>query len=498
MTAVAPDRVRRVVDRVALKASVFRRVGYEPHRGQRPIHSSKARHRVAACGRRFGKSFLGGNDLTVEALYTRLILAALEDRRREFWIVGPQYTDSEKEFRVTYNGLKKLGVPFDKPGTYNDPHGGDMQISLWGGKFLLLAKSAMHPERLVGEGLDGVVMAEAAKMKESTWTKFIRPTLADRQGWSLHTSSPEGKNWFYENWNRGQSELYEDWESWRRPSWFNKHVYPLGATDSGLRSLRHLLDQREVAVTETMMRDLGVDPEVGGLMRDLSSETFTAEIGAAFTEFVGLVFKDFDEEIHVRDFSYNPAWPVYAACDYGFTNPFVWLLIQVDPWGGVWVLDEMYERGLTIDEAAGEIVRRGMRPQSLREFFPDPASPGDTRALEKRLKIKSKRGTGGELKTRLRMIRSALKQRNTHLHPDHPDRQPKLYVNRRCSEIIREFGAYRYPHTAQEAAERGKEPTELPMKKDDHALEALGRFYAGMFNTPERAGGARVSEADLG
>ena len=52
-------------------------------------------------------------------------------KRREFWIVGPNYTDSEKEFRVLYNQLTRLEVPFDKPGTYNDPIGGNMHISLW-------------------------------------------------------------------------------------------------------------------------------------------------------------------------------------------------------------------------------------------------------------------------------------------------------------------------------------------------------------------------------
>ena len=76
---------------------------------------------------------------------------------------------------------------------------------------------------------------------------------------------------------------------------------------------------------------------------------------------------------------------MYAACDYGFTNPFVWLLIQVDPWGAVYIIDEMYERGLTIDDAVQQIIARGLRPAALREFFPDPASPGDSRILEEKL-----------------------------------------------------------------------------------------------------------------
>lgn len=471
---------------------------FNPHPSQAKIFRSTARHQVASCGRRFGKSYVGGNRLIAEALKTRILLPQLElaDRRREFWVVGPNYTDSEKEFRVLYNGLRKLNAPFDKPGTYNDPHGGDMQISLYGGKFIVIAKSAAKPTSLVGEGLNGVIMAEAAKQKESTWTKFIRPMLADFNGWSLHTSTPEGKNWFYENWNRGQSANEPDWESWRMPAWKNPYVYPGGATPEAIQAVFNM-QANKVPITDSVIKSLGINPEIGALLRDLTKETFRQEIGAEFSEFVGRVFKDFDEEIHVRDLQYRHDLPVYAACDYGFTNPFVWLLIQIDDMGTVYVIDEMYESGLTIDEAIVEIKLRGLNPDALHEFFPDPASPGDSRAIQNKLHIRPRRGTGGELNMRLRMIRAALKERHQELPPGHPDRKPKLIIDRKCTNMIREMNDYRYPKTVAEAAEMKSNIPELPMKKDDHTPEALGRFFAGMFNVPERAG-TKQREASYG
>jgi hypothetical protein len=418
------------------------------------------------------------------------------DRRREFWIVGPNYTDAEKEFRVHYNDLVRLGAPFDKPGTYNNPHDGDMQISLYDGKFIVMAKSAQYPERLVGEGLNGVIMAEAAKQRERTWTKFIRPMLADYGGWSLHTSTPEGRNWFYESWVRGQSIEHEDWESWRMPSWRNPYVYPAGATQKSIDLVRKMLDHK-VPVTDQVLLKYGVDLEIGALLRDLTQETFNQEIAALFTEFAGRVFKDFDEDVHVADLVYDPSLPMYAASDYGFTNPFVWLVVQVDPDGVVYVLDEMYEQGLTIDEIGREIQSRGLAPQSMRIFYPDPASPGDTKALEKMLKIRGARHTGGDLDTRLRLIRAALKVRHPELPDEHPLRKPKLLINRKCTNTIREFNEYRYPKSVSEAAEAEKLKTnvpEKPMKKDDHTPEALGRLFAGMFTPPER-GRSRTSTA---
>ena len=81
-----------------------------------------------------------------------------------------------------------------------------MRISLWDGTFIVAAKSAQYPERLVGEGLNGVILSEEAKLKDKIWPKYIRPTLADYNGWSFHSSTPEGKNWFYDLWQTGQDQ----------------------------------------------------------------------------------------------------------------------------------------------------------------------------------------------------------------------------------------------------------------------------------------------------
>ncbi len=480
-------------------AEVFRSIKYQPHKGQRMFHESSVRNRVAACGRRFGKSKMGAAELAVEAVRTRPMCTYLEDigQRREFWIVGPEYTDSEKEYRSLYNWLKAVDAPFDRPGTYYDAHSGDMQLSLYGGKFLVLGKSAAKPERLVGEGLSGVIMAEAAKQKERTWTKFIRPTLADFNGWSIHNSTPEGKNWFYDLYMRGQDKNDDEWKSWRFGSWRNPNVYPAGADPRGLAMLREAINDRK-KITKRLREDSKVDPEIISLMLDLSEETFNQEIAALFTEFAGRVFKRFDDEYHVGDFEFNPAFLTYGAVDYGFTNPFVWLLIQEDPFTGtVYVLDELYETGLSIDDAARMIDARGLCPGALLEFMPDPASPSDTLALERHLRKRANRNTGGELNIRLRYIREALKDRNTHLEEGHPERHPKLLIDRKCVNTIREMNDYRYPETSKET---NRNPKDQPLDKDNHCPEALGRFYRGRYGDPgvaNEGGGARVRRSSL-
>jgi hypothetical protein len=493
-------------ERVALATGfdpfeVYQELGYVPHAGQVPVLRSTARMRVVSAGRRFGKSNLGGNELTAEACLAKFLAPELIDagKRREFWIVGPEYTDSEKEFRVLWNNIRKLEIPMDKPGSYNNPEGGFMHLSLWGGAFQVHAKSAKHPDTLVGEGLHGVVLAEAAKLKEKVWIKFVRPMLADFDGWALLSSTPEGKNWFYARWQDGQNPALSDWASWRVPSWMNPFVYKTPTRGDDVRALIEMMKVQKGRITANELAakyGFLVDGEILSFLNDLTPEAFLQEIGADFTEFVGRVFKEFDEEWHVGDLQYDRRFQHYAAMDSGYTNPSVWLYLQVDPWGNIDILDELYETGLTPDEFAAEIQRRGLDRGVLR-FYPDPAAPGDNVQVSRILKIQNGGGTGGELQYRIDAIRQALRVRPglEHLPVGHPERLPRLRIDRKCVNTIREFGEYRYPDRRDTIL--GDEAHEKPMKKDDHTPEALGRFFAGFVGTPDRNGITRNGRSKI-
>jgi len=478
------------------KLKVFKSLSYHPHKGQHLIHKSAARHRVGSCGRRFGKSVVGGHELTPEALLTYHMRDRLkeEGKRREFWIVGPEYTDSEKEFRVFWNDVQKLRLPVDRPGTYNNPESGDMVVSLWDGLFKVHAKSAKYPQTLVGEGLSGVILAEAAKLKESVWSKYLRPTLADFRGWSLWLSTPEGKNFFYEAWQRGNDPNQPQWDSFRMPSWTNDIVFSEPTTAAGIALMQEAI--RTGTLTPAVIASLPIDPEIADMAMEMSEEKFNQEIAADFTEFVGRVFKSFDEETHVRDLKYDPDLPLYLACDYGWTNPFVMLWIQVDVWDNVYVIGEYRATNRDINDIAQDLLEYPLSTRAI-TLYPDPAEPGDTAILEKKLRVKANTATGGELKWRLELIRQKLKVVNTHLEWGHPERVPKLFIDRSCRGLIYEMNEYRFPDNNSETRPNKEEP----MDKDDHGPEALGRFFRGHYGPPTGGaakGRARVSKAKVG
>ena len=495
-------------------------VGFNPHQGQLTCMESTARHRVICAGRRFGKSIIGGHELLPYAFSARAEREYLRERgiRREYWIVGPQYATAEKEFRVLWNLMRKLQIPMDTPGSYNSTESGLMKISLWDGAYIVQAKSAQHPESLVGEALSGVVMAEAAKIKPIVWQQMIRPTLGDFDGWSIHTSTPEGKNHYYDLFNFARDPMNKDWQAFRMPAWRNNFVYKSHTIDKDVKTMLRIMEENYAYSPFQIVEDYGltVDKEVVSVAAELTIPLFNQEYAAEFTDFVGKVFKDFDEETHVTRLKFNPNWQTVAAVDYGFTNPNVWLLIQIGPRGEINVLKEHYQENQTAEEFADEIIRRGLCPSELTYFYPDPASPGDTRILESKfrrhgLRASARSGTGGELKARLDLIRLCLKN---YVHdsqaydPDDPSThgqieqhyRPQIMFDVKCPRTIHDFSEYRYPDTTEQSkGEISTKRFELPMKKDDHGPEALGRFLAGLYNAPENrfSGGTRISRANF-
>jgi len=64
--------------------------------------------------------------------------------------------------------------------------------------------SGERPELLVGRGYHGVWLEEAARIKPAVWRDNLRPALSDHSGWALFTTTPLGRNWFWEEiWARG-------------------------------------------------------------------------------------------------------------------------------------------------------------------------------------------------------------------------------------------------------------------------------------------------------
>jgi hypothetical protein len=195
------------------RRSFFADIGYEPHPGQEKVHASRARRRVVACGVRWGKS----RAAAVEAL-----AAAMEPRERSVgWIVAPTYDLADKVFRE----VVIIGAEHLRPHIVSLKENEKRLVirNLAGGLSEIRGKSADNPVSLLGEGLDWLVIDEAARLKPVIWEGYCSQRLIDKRGWVLMISTPRGKGWFYDAFRQGQG-LDSDYESWNAPSWENPYL----------------------------------------------------------------------------------------------------------------------------------------------------------------------------------------------------------------------------------------------------------------------------------
>ena len=174
------------------------------HPRQREIARDETRFRVAACGRRFGKTRLGA----------ALCMMTAGTGGRAWW-VAPSYPVALVGWRL----IKRLSAQY--PGAEVRvserlivlPNGGEIQV-----------RSADNPDSLRGEGLDFLVMDECAFIQEEAWQEALRPALSDRIGRALFISTPKGQNWFWRIWQRCMDEHDDEWRGWQLPTADNPYI----------------------------------------------------------------------------------------------------------------------------------------------------------------------------------------------------------------------------------------------------------------------------------
>lgn len=123
-------------------------------------------------------------------------MKALKKKNGTYWWVAPTYGLSNKGWKVLLRDVSRNA--FEKI-IYSYPK----TVKLVSGSTIEFL-SAHDPDSIIGEGLDGLVLDECARVSEPAWTNSLRPTLTDKLGWALRISTPIGLNWWYKEHKKGQ------------------------------------------------------------------------------------------------------------------------------------------------------------------------------------------------------------------------------------------------------------------------------------------------------
>ena len=387
---------------------------------QGEVFQSNARFRVLVAGRRFGKSYLS---------CIELLRAATKRPGEVYFYCAPTYRMAKD---IAWKTLKSL-VPQPWVRSKNES---DLKIELVNGSLIEL-KGTENAMALRGRSLAGVVLDEAAFMDSAVWFEVLRPALADKQGWALFISTPEGTaSWFYDLWNYAADSESKDWARWSYTTIQGENVPP---------------------------------EEVEAARGQLDPRTFRQEFEASFENLSGLVAINFSEENISTTAIDIPQLPLWIGLDFNVDNMSAVFGIRVGE--DLHIFDELVMTNATTWDVADEINHRfGLTRK--KDVSPDPTGAArktagvgltDHAILRKSgLKVSTPRSPW--------KIRDKVNCVNTAILDGTGTR--RLLIHPKCRETIKSLRTLVYDDNG------------LPNKKlgVDHCFDALGYLCLMKFN----------------
>lgn len=296
-----------------------------------------------------------------------------------------------------------------------------------GGTSTITLKSWDAIETLRGQSFHFLVIDEVAMMRNfwSGWLEVLRPALTDTKGHAMFISTPKGFNHFYDLYNLQEED--DNFQSFHATTFDNPYIDP---------------------------------SEIEDARKQLTEDVFSQEYMADFRKQEGLVYKEFNREMHLYDdkTSRPPIVEVMCGVDFGYTNPTAILKIERDSDSHYWVSSEWYKTGKTTPEIIEQV--RSIRPNFV---YADPAEPD---RIEEMLRAGIYvRDVSKDIAAGVNSVRELMKQNRLHIHKS-------------CQNLLEELESYRYPEKRDERNE-----SEVPVKEHDHALDAL-RYVLHMHSHP--------------
>jgi hypothetical protein len=255
------------------------------HPAQQIIAQSPVRFKVLACGRRFGKTSVAVDELT-----NRL----LDGQRTAYF--APTFRMGGEVWRELKAALRPLMVQVSETTRRFD--------LLTGGTLECWSLSPGAAETVRGRKYHYVVLDEAALVEAGeAWQSAIRPLLTDYAGGALFCSTPRGRNWFWELYQRGQNPDWPDWGSWRFGTAANPFIAPA---------------------------------EIEAARGDLPERFFQQEYEAAFLDDGGAVFRQVDRACTAPPQA-QTAEAVVFGVDWGKENDFTAVSVMTRGGRQVWL-----------------------------------------------------------------------------------------------------------------------------------------------------------------
>lgn len=193
----------------------FHQNGYTPHYYQQVFHCAheddqllRFRHLVA--GRRGGKTLSAAWELLYYVVHPEFFHwdahGVKNDRPLYCWVLFKDNPTGKASWDTFREVLKLAGM---QHGVEYKENRSNRWFEFENGSFVHF-RTADDPESLRGAGLDIMWIDEAAFIPNERAWQVARPALADKVGIVITSTTPSGKNWFYNEWWSGKAQLRSD------------------------------------------------------------------------------------------------------------------------------------------------------------------------------------------------------------------------------------------------------------------------------------------------
>lgn len=410
-----------------------------PHPKQAEFLSDTHRYKVLNWGRRTGKSVIVWEKVVLEGMLRQglyyIVAPTYKQAKAIYWRdICKRYKDNafmvfnEQELSITFKHLRNVTIPTTAGDVTitHDPDLPETRIEL---------KGADNPDSLRGTGLCGAVLDEYAFMPDGKYIYdvIIRPALADKNGWVVFISTPNGMyNHFYDLCLRAQAEP---------ETYFFSHA---------------------TAKDNIYFPQVEFDEARKEYEKDGKIDQFTQEWLAEFRNPSTSVYSEFDRDKHVfTDINDMPlAGTDVLGIDFGMTDPTAAVFVRIDYDGNWWIYDEIYQTDLHLDQLV-YVLREKMGDRHYSRIIGDGAARFELDSLKKRrFAITGAKKGADSIAAGINEVKAKLKVREG-------TGKPKLFVHASCKNTIKEFESYQW------ISDAFGEVTNVPEDKNNHAMDAL-------------------------
>lgn len=432
--------------RTALRPTIE---GYTAQDHQIPFHSSMKRGRAMMGGNRSGKTVSGASEVTM-------------------WMTGRHRYRPTKTPPVHCRGI---AVDFD--------HGINMimkpEIARW-----------MPPSELIGGSWERSYNGQThlLTLENGSTLEF----LTYEQRLDQHAGTSRDLIWFDEEppksiFNENMARLIDVGGSWiltmtpvEGMTWVYDDIYCMAGIDPNIAVFEVAMDQN-VYINQA---------EIDMYLAGMSDEEKLARRYGRFVQLGGTVYGEHFKASNIIPSiinsehwdTYRTKWGHVLAMDHGFNNPTCWLWACIDKDDRIIVYDEYYVEKQIISYHASAVLDRtrelGITPgyyvgdPSIRNTDPITGTSIQLEYIENGIAIVPGNND----------VAAGINRVARMFHTD------MLFVTRNCEKLLWEVPRYRWSRYASKKIAENRNAKDVPVKKDDHACDALRYLIASRF-TPE-------------